>query len=372
MLRKFKVSNFKNFEKEFIFDLSETNGYGFNTNCIKSGIVNCALIYGHNGVGKSNLGLAIFDIIAHLTDKNKNVSKYKNYLNAYNRSKVAEFCYEFQINNKIVKYEYKKTDYETLIFEKFSINDDELILFDRQRGNNQFSVNLNGAETLNTTINDNQLSALKYIKKNTVLENNENTQTFIDFFNFVDNMLYFRSLEDRMYLGLEVGSRTIADVIVEEEKVDDFEKFLNDAGVGCELAVIEEMDKKTLALNFNGKYIPFTSDIISTGTNALTLFYFWFQRVKEANVSFLFIDEFDAFYHHKLATSVVERLKNVGVQFILTTHNTSILTNDLLRPDCYFLMNKGKIQSFVKCIEKELREAHNIEKMYKANSFNVG
>ena len=30
-----------------------------------------ALIYGHNGVGKSNLGLAIFDIIGHLTDKNE-------------------------------------------------------------------------------------------------------------------------------------------------------------------------------------------------------------------------------------------------------------------------------------------------------------
>lgn len=88
-------------------------------------------------------------------------------------------------------------------------------------------------------------------------------------------------------------------------------------------------------------------------------------------MSFLFIDEFDAFYHHDLSKMIVETLKEIGVQFILTTHNTSILSNDLLRPDCYFLMNKKKIKSLSNSTDKELREAHNIEKMYKAGAFNV-
>ena len=369
MLRKFKVSNFKNFEDEFVFDLSETNGYEFNTNCIKNGIVNCALIYGHNGAGKSNLGLAIFDIIEHLTDKYREEFGYKNYLNAYNNSNIVEFYYEFQINNKIVRYEYKKTDYKTLIFEKFSIDNEEIILFDRFNGN-QFSVKLKGAETLNTIINNNQLSAIKYIKENTVLENNENTRVFIDFFEFIDNMLYFRSLEDRRYLGLEVGSWEVLNDIIEKGNVADFEQFLNDANIECKLSIVEILNKKTLMFNFNGKNIPFY-DIASTGTSSLSAFYFWFQRIRENKVTFLFLDEFDAFYHHELSALVVERLKSTGVQFILTTHNTSIITNDLLRPDCYFLMNKRKIQSLAKCTPKELREAHNIEKMYKAGTFNV-
>ena len=62
MLTKFKVSNFKCFEGEVVFDLSLTNGYTFNSECIKNGIVNNAMIYGYNGSGKSNLGWAIFDI----------------------------------------------------------------------------------------------------------------------------------------------------------------------------------------------------------------------------------------------------------------------------------------------------------------------
>ncbi len=81
MLAKFSVSNFKGFNKELVLNLQDTNGYVFHPECIKNGIVNNALVYGYNGTGKSNLGLAIFDIIGHLTDKQKKESFYTFYLN---------------------------------------------------------------------------------------------------------------------------------------------------------------------------------------------------------------------------------------------------------------------------------------------------
>ena len=67
MLIEFKVEGFKNVEKELIFDLSKTRNYTFSENAVKDGIVKTGLIYGINGSGKSNLGLAIFDIILHLS-----------------------------------------------------------------------------------------------------------------------------------------------------------------------------------------------------------------------------------------------------------------------------------------------------------------
>ena len=369
MLKKFKVSNFKSFEKDFVLDFQNTKGYEFNTECIKDGIVNNAIIYGRNGAGKTNLGLAIFDIIEHITDKNKEASKYNNYLNAYSNSEKAEFYYEFLINKNIVIYEYHKKDYTTIVYEKMTIDNQVVVEFDRSKGN-QFYTNLKGAETLNTTINDNQLSAIKYIKKNTVLEGSDINSTYIEFFNFIEGMLYFRSLKDNMYLGLDVGSKTITDEIIQNDNVEDFEKFLIDAKIECKLAVVEKLDKKILAFNFNGKFIPF-HDIISTGTSALTLFYFWFKRLKQSNVSLLFIDEFDAFYHHELSALIIERLKKTGIQFIITTHNTSIISNDILRPDCYFIMDNKTISPLSSCTQKDLREAHNLEKMYKAGTFNV-
>ena len=370
MLTKFKVSNFKSFNQNFEFDLTQTNGYNFNNECVKNGIVNNALIYGHNGVGKSNLALAIFDIIEQLTDRNKNESEYSVYLNAYNKSKYAEFRYEFLINSKKITYEYRKTDYKTILFESFSIDGVELAKIDREKSN-LATMKFLGTETLKNEILNSELSILKYIRNNSVLEQNETNKTFDDFFKFIDGMLFFRSLQDIIYLGFEIGSHKIYDDIIEKGNVKDFELFLNEAGIECKLKIIEELGEKILAFDFNGTYISF-SKIASQGTKALSLFYFWFQRIREkSKVTFLFIDEFDAFYHHELSALIVKELKKIGVQFILTTHNTSILTNDLLRPDCYFLMKKDIIRSLSKRTSKELREAHNIEKMYKAGSFDV-
>jgi hypothetical protein len=370
MLRKFKVSNFKSFEKDFELDLTSVNGYEFNKSSIKNGIVNNALVYGHNGVGKSNLALAIFDIIEHLTDKQRNENSYRNYLNAYCEKKYASFIYEFYLNSKVVIYEYKKTDYKTIVFEKLTIDNKVVIFYDRDK-NNSAQINLKGTETLKTDIENRELSILKFVKNNSDLYIDEINDTFIALFSFVDKMLYFRSLLDRTYIGLDVGAKHIFEDIVKKNNVEDFEFFLNSAGIECKLSIVEEVDKKTIAFNFNGKMLPF-QDVASTGTYALALFYFWYQNIKDTEkVSFVFIDEYDAFYHHSLSALIIEKLKETGVQFILTTHNTSVITNDLLRPDCYFLMNKHKISSLSKATSKELREAHNIEKMYKAGSFYV-
>jgi AAA15 family ATPase/GTPase len=370
MLRKFKVSNFKSFEKDFEIDLTNVNGYEFNKDSIKEGIVNNAIIYGQNGTGKSNLALAIFDIIEHLTDKQRNEAVYKNYLNAYCKPSVACFYYEFSINSKVVVYEYKKSDYKTIVYERFRIDNEELVLFDRTKTSNA-KISFKGAETLKTDIENNQLSILKYIKNNTELVHNDINTTFLSFFTFIEQMLYFRSLLDKTYFGLDVGRKNILEDIVKKKNVGNFEAFLNQAGIECKLSEVEELGVKTIAFNFNSKLLPFF-EVASTGTIALSIFYLWYQDIKEnKKVSFLFIDEFDAFYHHSLSALIVEKLKETGVQFILTTHNTSIMTNDLLRPDCYFEMTKKQIRSLSRSTQKELREAHNIEKMYKAGSFNV-
>ena len=368
MLAKFKVSNFKSFNEEVTFDLTDTNGYTFNKDSIKNGIVNSALVYGHNGVGKSNLGLAIFDIIEHLTDGKKNDSGYEVYLNAYSKKKYAQFSYEFLIEGAKVEYSYRKLDYYTILAESFSINGKELARIDREK-NNIAQFNFKGAETLKTEITNPGLSIIKYVKNNTELDKNEENKVFMRFFSFIEGMLFFRSLPKNEYMGSTTASPNIIDDIIERDNLVDFERFLNDAGIECKLKVIDEVDRKTIGFDFDGKEIPFTK-IASQGTRSLMLFYYWFQRIKEQSiVSLVFIDEFDAFYHHDLSAIIVRELKKTGVQFILTKHNTSIITNDLLRPDCYFLINKHSIRSLSKSTSKELREAHNIEKMYKAGTF---
>ena len=71
MITRFAVKNYRGFADKIVWDLSHPSSYSFNTNAIKDGVVKNGIIYGPNGSGKTNLGMAVFDIVNHLTQKFK-------------------------------------------------------------------------------------------------------------------------------------------------------------------------------------------------------------------------------------------------------------------------------------------------------------
>jgi len=374
MIYKFEVEGFKGFEHKLSFDLSHQKNYEFNQECIRNGVVRKSVVYGKNGIGKSNLGLAIFDIVSHLTDYNVSRGLYGGYVNANNESNVVKFKYEFKFNEDVLVYSYEKESIDKIISEKIIINDVTVASYDRRHGTFA-SFNLSGTETLNANMSDSPISIVRYMKNNAVINDDSlDGKIFNEFISFVDKMLFFRSLENNRFFGIEMKSEYITPDIVKKGNVEDFQRFLNDAGVDCKLCVRSKQDgeevKEDIYFDFGERKIPFYT-IASTGTKSLALFYFWLQRIRaEGSVSFVFIDEFDAFYHHALSMQIVKEMKDVYPQVIMTTHNTNIMSNDLLRPDCFFLMDNNTIEPIYKKTDKELREAHNIEKMYKAGAFN--
>ncbi|ALF25293.1 AAA family ATPase [Fusobacterium nucleatum] len=369
MLIEFKVEGFKNFEKELVFDLSKTRNYNFNENAIKDGIVKTGLIYGINGSGKSNLGSAIFDIILHLTDKEKLISLYNHYLNLSNSNIIANFYYKFKFGNDILEYEYQKDKPQNLVSEVVKINNKLIAEYDYLT--NKFELNLEGTESLNKNLDGNNISFIKYINNN--INPEPGTKQFkikeiiSTFLKFVDNMLFFASLNGNFYQGFKKGVENLHEIILSKGKLKDFENFLKEAGIDYKLIEKKIGKDRRIYCKFRSGEVDFF-EIASKGTCSLTLFYSWLIGLDE--VSFVFIDEFDAFYHVNLAKIVVEELLKLNVQAILTTHDTTIMTNDLLRPDCYFVLSEGKIKSLPDLTEKELRQAHNLEKMYRAGAFN--
>jgi len=81
MLKRFSVINFKNFGQKTELILDHPSNYEFNNEIIQNDCISKGIFYGINGSGKSNLALALFDIILHLTDKEKALDKYMPYLN---------------------------------------------------------------------------------------------------------------------------------------------------------------------------------------------------------------------------------------------------------------------------------------------------
>lgn len=365
MLKRFEVKNFKGFKDTLVFDLSARE-YEFNKNLVNNGIVNKAIVYGKNGIGKSNLGIALFDIIMHLTDKERMPGQYlMNYINLESNDRFAHFKYTFQFDDDVVEYSYTKRDPFYLIAEDISINGEKKLsynYFDKKA--NFIDKSLSG--DLKDELLDNKLSIVKYIYRNTPT----NPDSLIyKMMNFVENMLWYRGLSDgNAFCGFTNGGATLVEGLYESGKKDEFQQFLAENGMNYKLSWLMNNGVPVLMADFpNGKKAPFIS-LASTGTMSLFLFFFW--NVAFNKISFLFIDEFDAFFHYESAENIVLRLnKRKNFQTILTTHNTYLMQNKLTRPDCCFIMTNNKITNLFNSTKKEIREAHNLEKMYINGAF---
>ena len=194
------------------------------------------------------------------------------------------------------------------------------------------------------------------------------THYLIKLRDFVDGMLWFVNLDERKFMGLESMVYNIDEYIIKQKLVDDFEKFLNEVGGQQYQFLPPQKDDKVLRCSIGKNAIPF-NEIASTGTRSLHLLFFWIQRLKRA--SFVFIDEFDAFYHFELSKKVCQELFRLDCQVFTSSHNTSLMTNDLLRPDCFFILDNNQIKPFYSCTAKELRFVHNLEKLYRGGALEV-
>jgi hypothetical protein len=181
-------------------------------------------------------------------------------------------------------------------------------------------------------------------------------------------MLLFWHRDDRGYQGYEVSISGIFRGIIETNHFDDFKEFLRDAGFDSNISFEEKDGKYKMYYTFTNKRIDFL-DNASTGAKSLTLFYYWLQRIQydENPPSLVFMDEFDAFYHSELARFIIKEIRKIErCQFILTTHDTTVMTNELLRPDCYFLMYKDRVESLAESTNIELMFAQKKEKIYRS------
>lgn len=54
---------------------------------------------------------------------------------------------------------------------------------------------------------------------------------------------------------------------------------------------------------------------------------------------------------------------------MVTLHTVSLLHTECTIPDCAFMIGEGHIKNLCNLTDRELREVHNIEKLYRTNEF---
>lgn len=159
------------------------------------------------------------------------------------------------------------------------------------------------------------------------------------------------------------------EILDNENALKDFEDFLNIMGVKCELELNSLPDGQMELYFKHKKLVPFF-ETASSGT--LSLINLYRRILVGRNSSMLYMDEFDAFYHYEMAENVIRffKMKYPECQIVMTTHNTNLMTNRIMRPDCLFILSqKGTLTALCDSTERELREGHNLEKMYISGEF---
>lgn len=362
MIKKFKVKNFKNFENELVLDFTKIREYEFNSKLIKNNLINKVLLWGENNSGKSNLGAAMMDITRHLTDNEKDNILYLYYHNGNNIDKYVEFQYEFVFGKIDIIYSYKKDEQSRLVYEELKENNE--ILFKYNYITNKFVNNIEEAKTIDLKRNQ-DMSALKYIYNNTLYwSKNSSIKLLME---FVNNMLWFRSLRRNEFMGITNDNENLNDFIINNNYLKEFEKFLSDCGQQFNLCVLSDAGKKRVGVKYDNSEAVLEK-VASTGTMSLWLFFYWMNR--KDKISFVFLDEFDAFYHYDLAEKILNYINNEdSFQSIIISYNLYLIDNELMRPDCYMILKNNEIRSFADSTSKSIRQAHNLAKMMLSGEF---
>lgn len=166
------------------------------------------------------------------------------------------------------------------------------------------------------------------------------------------------------------NSTAFFDSLSDSRKLGDLEEFLNTMGVECKLVWRKLPDGHGQLYFAHDRLVPFDVNA-SSGTLALVDLY---RRIfyRNAEPTLMYLDEFDAFYHYEMADNVIRYIKKkyLRCQVIMTTHNTNLMANKLMRPDCVAILSRcGKLTVLCNATERELREGHNLEKMYISGEF---
>lgn len=368
MLTRFEVENYKGFKENIIWDLTSVRDYTYNKNLVKNKVAKNSVIYGKNASGKSSLCSAIVDITTHILDVEKDFTPPYMYTYIGNDNIIATFRYDFLFGDKKVTYKYLKNNKRDLIFESLYVNGKKVIHHDFIDETLNF-IKIKGAENLRTKGLKPQLSIIKYIYNNTIVDEDSVINLM---YKFISGMLCFRSLrEANQYIGYKLGGERLDDIILKNNKLKSFKKFLKLMDLDYDLVPLKlSSGNLVIGVKFENDNVIALNEISSSGTKTLILFFCWLLEFK--NLTFLIIDEFDAYYNHEISKrilSIINAFSNM--QSMVTTHNVTLLNTNQTRPDCAFILDKTGVRNLSNRTNRELRLNHNIEKLYRENEFNL-
>ena len=358
MLSQFTVKNYKSIREEMTFDMQATAISEHEDRIIKQGgelILPVSAIYGPNGSGKSNvlealhtLGSKVLRPLCAICEKTECEYKVRKMpvepfafsektknepteFEVFFRTEIAEYCYILHVKQDDVIYEsLDRVKLDTGRRSALFARDTESIALKSALGKLRIS------EDISPT-----LPLLSYLgvtyKKNEIISDVLNWfEHSIDFLHygspFQKLCMAIANLEEVKTLVLDMIKEMdldVEDFRIEEKDDEHIEVFTRHTveGYSAELPLLEESSgtKKLFGL------LPFIAKSLTCGTTIV-------------------IDDLDAEIHPILLKYVIMLFNDMninkkGAQLIFTSHDLSIMNNEVFRRDEIWFVAKGNAQN---------------------------
>ncbi|MFK7982901.1 MAG: ATP/GTP-binding protein [Saprospiraceae bacterium] len=391
MLIKFTIGNYKIFKEKNTLDLRATSISEHATSHVfefeKERIVKSAAIYGKNAAGKTKFidGLAFMKhlIINSSKDMQSNelIDTEPFRLNTGTKNAPSFFEIEFLLNNFKYRYGFevtKESVEKEWLFERKKSKEYPLFL----RLADSFEVNykkFTEGKNKESWTRKNALFLSLVAQLNGTL-----AQQIIGWFEklvFVHHVCacaesgvtknYLENKEDK---ALVVQMMKNADLNIEDLEIVRFE----DAKVLKTGKKLESPDEHVFIKTYHPLYNEHNEQV---GLEDFDLYYeesdgtvryfdlvgFMIKAMRTGEI--IIMDEMDARLHTKLSQAVLmefNTIKNTNAQFIFTTHNTNLLSNELLRRDQIYFVEKDKYAAakLSSLAEYKIRKDTNYELNY--------
>lgn len=366
----FTVENFRSIKEEQVFSMyadKKPKHHAGNISYIENeiGLLKTTAIYGANASGKTNLILA-FDALKYLvveSDELKDGDEIKAYepyrLSRSTIEKPTNFEIEFYVKN--VRYQYQVTfNLNNIIFEKLDI-------FRTAKASNIFTRN-SPTDWKSVKFGDSYKGGKKqfsFFANNTYLSKAGNSpeapELIRDIYNFFRKDLISILTERSVSLfdwEKKTGYRDVVNAFLSKADlgINGFDFVKKDIPDGLEFPEhLPSEVKERFIKNFSqkevffhqsdfGELVEFDRDLESRGTKKLFQLVPFFTMILSQGATVL-IDEIEASLHPHIAELMIKLFNDPTVninnsQLIFTTHDMSLMSQDILRKDQVYLSDK--------------------------------
>ncbi|HUW67581.1 MAG TPA: ATP-binding protein [Candidatus Nanoarchaeia archaeon] len=400
MIIEFSVENFRSFKDRVTFNMDSSSSKKISQNLINldggNNLLKSAVIYGANSAGKSNLikaidfmkGMVMNSHTFNVNSKIPFVVPFK--LSKATQNKPSKFELIFLCGGKTYRYGFSCNStkvFEEYLFEKSTKK--EKLVFSRDNTKKfKFGIDaekqeLYQSQTIDNTLYISRATQLGYDKTKKIYDyfseniivnlnlTNVNTSNWIDYTlaKIKDDSKFKDKILD-ILMKADFGG--IENILITKQKVPVKKVPFSFSNVDTNFESTDGFDDiykvQTMHRTDDGIIVCLDLNDESEGTKKTLFILGPLLNIMEGN-KVLFIDELDSSLHPEITRMIVKLFNsknNKSGQLIFTTHDTTLLDNELFRKDQIYFCSKDQnhFTTLSSLLDYDIRQDIDFERAY--------